>query len=105
MNYCVSVALLHSREIMDNYVAVLMLKVLSHPLSYHSYRSRDGAVVIAPASYLCGSGSIPGLDTIHGLSLLLVLFSTPRGFSPGTPVFPSPRKPTFPNSNSIQISV
>ena len=32
-------------------------------------------------------------------SLLLVLFSVPRGFSPGIPVFPSP--PTFPNSNSI----
>ena len=25
----------------------------------------------------------------------------PRGFSPGTPVFTSPQKPTFPNSNSI----
>ena len=25
----------------------------------------------------------------------------PRGFSPGTPVFPSPQKPTLPNSNSI----
>ena len=30
----------------------------------------------------------------------MVLFA-PRGFSPGTPVFPSPQKPTFPNSNSI----
>ena len=26
-----------------------------------------------------------------------------RGFSPGTPVFPSPQKPTFPISNSIRI--
>ena len=26
-------------------------------------------------------------------------------FFSGTPVFPSPQKPTFPNSNSIQISV
>ena len=25
-----------------------------------------------------------------------------RGFSPGTPVFPSPQKPTFPNSNSTR---
>ena len=25
----------------------------------------------------------------------------PRSFSPGTPVLPSPQKPTFPNSNSI----
>ena len=37
----------------------------------------------------------------HGLSLLLVLSLAPRGFSPGTPVFPSPQKPTLPNSNSI----
>ena len=40
----------------------------------------------------------PGIDSgfcaICGLSLL-VLYSAPRGFSPGTPVFPSPQKPTF----------
>ena len=35
------------------------------------------------------------------LLLLLVLYSAPRGFSPGTPVFPSAQKPTFLNSNSI----
>jgi len=33
------------------------------------------------------------------------LLCSERFFSPGTPVFPSPEKPTFPNSNSIQISV
>ena len=49
----------------------------------------------------CGPGLIPGLGIICGLSLLLVLVLAPRGFSPGTPVFPSPQKPTFPNSNSI----
>ena len=64
--------------------------------------SRDGAVVRALAFEQCGPGSIPGLDVICGLSLLLVLFSAPRGFSPGTPVFPSPQKPTFLNSNSIR---
>ena len=37
----------------------------------------------------------------HMLSLLLVLSLAPTGFSPGTPVFPSPYKPTLPNSNSI----
>ena len=42
----------------------------------------------------------PGVDAICGLSLLLVLSFAPRGFSPGTPVFPSPQKPTLPNSNS-----
>ena len=48
------------------------------------------------------AGSIPGLDVICGLSLLLVLFSAPRGFFPGTTVFPSPQKPTFLNSNSFR---
>ena len=48
----------------------------------------------------------PGFDSrtrgyICGLSLLLVLCSAPRGFSPGTPVFPSPQKSTSRNSNSI----
>ena len=44
-------------------------------------------------------------DAICGLSLLLVLSLAPRGFSPGTPVFPSPQKPTFPNSNSTRNQV
>ena len=56
----------------------------------------DGTVVRALACHQCG----PGLGVKCGLSLL-VLFSALRGFSPGTPVFPSPQKPTFPNSNSI----
>ena len=32
--------------------------------------------------------------------LHIVLFLVPRGFSPGSPVFPSPHKPTFLNSIS-----
>ena len=40
----------------------------------------------------CGPRSIPGSDIICGL---LVLYSAPRGFSAGTPVFPSHQKPTF----------
>ena len=38
----------------------------------------------------CGPGWNLGVDAIFGLSLLLVLSFPPRGFSPGTPVFPSP---------------
>ena len=60
------------------------------------------AVVRALASHQCGSSSIPGLGVICALSLLLVLVLAPSGFSPGIPVFPSPQKPTFPNSNSIR---
>ena len=50
-------------------------------------------------------GNNPGVDAICGLSLLLVLSLAPRGFSPGTPVFPSPQKLTFPNSNSTRNQV
>ena len=67
--------------------------------------ARDGAVVRALASHQCGPGSNPGVDAICGLSLLLVLSLAPRGFSPGTPVFPSPQKPAFPNSNSTRNQV
>ena len=63
--------------------------------------SKDGAVVRALASHQCGPGSNPGVDAIYGLSLQLVLSFAPRGFSPGTPVFPSPQTPTLSNSNSI----
>ena len=56
-------------------------------------------------SHQCGPGPIPRVDAIHRLSLLLVLSLAPRGFSLGTPVFPSPQKPTFPNSNSTRNQV
>ena len=58
-------------------------------------------MVRALASHQSGLGSNPDVDAICGLSLLLVLSLAPRGFSPGTPVFPSPQKPTLSNSNSI----
>ena len=63
--------------------------------------NRDDTVVRALASHQCGPGSIPGLGIICGLILLLVLVLALPGFSPATPVFPCPQKPTFPNSNSI----
>ena len=66
---------------------------------------RDGVVVRALASQQRGPGSNPGVDAICGLSLLLLLSFAPRGFSPGTPVFPSPQKPTFPDSNSTRNQV
>ena len=49
----------------------------------------------------CGRGSNPGVEAICALSLLFFLSLAPRGFYPGTPVFPSPQKPTLSNSNSI----
>ena len=55
---------------------------------------RVGVVVRALAFHQCGPGSISALGVKCGLSLL-VLYSPMRGFSPGTPVFPSHQKPTF----------
>jgi len=63
--------------------------------------SKGGAVMRALTSHQCGPGLNPGVYGIYGLSLLLGLSFAPSGFSPGTPVFPSPQKPTLPNSNSI----
>ena len=57
-----------------------------------TFVSRDGAVVRALASHQCVPGSIPGPGVICGLSLLLVLYSAPRGLSPDTLVFLCPHK-------------
>ena len=57
-------------------------------------------MVRALASHQCGPGSSPGI--ICGLRLLLVLSFALRDFPPGTPVFSSFQKPTFPNSNSTR---
>ena len=62
-------------------------------------------MVRALTFHQCGPGSNPGVDAIYGLSLLLVLSFALRGFSLGTPVFPSPQKPAFPNSNSTRNQV
>ena len=70
---------------------VASLNARSCPSTYGEQVWRS---VRALASHQCGPGSIPGLGVICGLSLL-VLYSAPRGFSPGTPVFPSPQKPKF----------
>ena len=66
-------------------------------LELELFKTRDGAALRAFAPYQCDPGSNPNFDTTCGLSLLLVLSFTPRGFSPGSPVFLSPEKPQFPN--------
>ena len=62
-------------------------------------------MVRALVSHQCGLGSNPSVNAICGLSLLLVLSFALRGFSPGTKVFPSPQKTTFPNSNLTRNQV
>ena len=80
----------------------LSLYYVRFSLKRYREGSKDGAVVRALASHQCDPGSNPGVDAICGLSLLLVLSLAPRGFSPGSPVFPSPQKPTFSNSISTR---
>ena len=65
-------------------------------------QSKGGIVVRALASHQCGPRSNPGVKAISGLSLLLVLSFALRGFSPGTPVFPSPQKT---NTSKFQFNL
>ena len=62
-----------------------------------------GAGMVQCWDHSPSTGLIPKLASC-GLRflLLLVLALAPWGFSPSTPVFPSPQKPTFPNSSSIR---
>ena len=56
---------------------------------------------LALASHQCGPGSNPGVGAICGLSLFLDLLLQSDRFFSGYSGFPSPQKPTLPNSNSI----
>ena len=67
--------------------------------------SKDSVVVRALAFHKCGPGSNPSIDTTCGLSLFLFLSFAARGFSLGTLVFPSAKKPTLPNSNLTRNQV
>ena len=58
------------------------------------FGGRVDLVMRALAFHQCGPGLISALGVIYGLSML-VLYSAMRGFSPGTPVFPSHQKLTF----------
>jgi len=72
-----------------------------HGLTVNVVGSRVGAVVRALTCHQCVPGSIPKPSVMW---VEFVVGSLPRSkrFSP---VFPSPQKPTFPNSNSMQIIV
>ena len=78
---------------------------LSRLFCFFLFGKQRGEVMRALASHQCGLGSNPGVDFICRLSLMLVLSLTPRGFSPGIPVFSSPQKPTLPISNSTRSQV
>ena len=58
----------------------------------------------SPPSYQCGPGSNPGVDAICGVEFVVgSLPCSGEVFSPGTPVFPSPYKPTLPVLKKSQV--
>ena len=67
-----------------------------------SLERRDGAVMIALASHQWSARSICILGVTCGLNLL-VFYSAPSGISPGTPVFPSPQKPSSDSIERVSI--
>ena len=62
---------------------------------------RGGAVVRALASRQCGRVRFPSPGHMWVEFVVASLLAL-RGFSAGTPVFPSLQKPTLPNSNLIR---
>ena len=93
ISVCVLVAVVHAKT--------LYLEPIFFPMNKRfffffwgggGWEWRDGAVVRALASHQCGLGSIPRLGVICELSLLVL---NSERFSPGTPVFPSPKKTKF----------
>ena len=92
--------ILYRHYLMDGSPHIIVSKIIYLSLlcfGSKGWRSDDSA--------RCGPDSNPGVDALCGLSLLLFLSFAPRGFSPGTPVFHSPQKPAFPNSNSARNQV
>ena len=66
----------------------MLLKMILGSKGWHSGESA------CIASHQCDPGLNPGINAFCGLSLFVLSFA-PKGFSPGTPVFPSPQKPIF----------
>ena len=60
---------------------------------------KDGPGVWALACHQCGRVPMLAWSPYIGWLCCWSFFMALRGFSPGTPVFPSPQKPAFPNSN------
>ena len=68
--------------------------------------ARDGTVLRALASHQCGPGSNPSGRRHMWVEFVVgSLLCSERFFFSATPVFPSPQKPKFPNSNSTRHQV
>ena len=80
------------------------LNILGHRYQTGEQRWHSGDSTRIPPKWP-GYPDDSGLVAIYGLSLLLVFYTAPRGFSLDSQVFPSPQKPISPNPNSIGCRV
>ena len=88
-----------------NLYGLILLHVLIISLLTFIEGSKGGAVVGGLAFHRCGLGLNPLIYAICRLNLLLVLSIAPGSFSPCTPVFSSPQKPTSANFNLTRNQV
>ena len=56
---------------------------------------REGRPLEKKSTEVYAVNQISGLESVISELSLLVLYSAPRGFSPGTQVFPSPQRSTI----------
>ena len=95
------------------YYGLLLPILVFNEATRESVGGKGGAVVRALASQQCGPGSNPGVDAICELSSWFVVrspspfvvgsFPSSERFFSGAPVFPSPQKPTLPNSIQFDL--
>ena len=91
---CVKKMMVSQGRLSSMLVTVSSTGIKRYGVKFVCQGCRAGVVVRGLASHQFDTGSIPRLGVVGGLSLL-VLFFWPRGFSWGTPVFPSLQKSTF----------
>ena len=76
---------------------VIFLETEINVNSQRVIKGNEGSTVVRTLTvHQCGLSSNPRRDAICVLRMLFVLAFALRGFSPSSPVFPSPKKPTFP---------
>ena len=77
------------------------LRHASIPMNYEFTLGSQMLNALELASHRCGPGSVLSSDHMW-VKFVVGSFSAPRGFPPGTPVFPSPQKPALRNSSSTR---
>ena len=75
-----------------------------HILKFRN-QSKGGVAARTLSSHQCAPVQIPASTPCMWVQFVVGSLPCHEGFSPGTPVFPSPQKLAFPNSNSTRNQV